>query len=69
MTDRLNGFVVTLNRPIRDDDAEAIRQAILIIKGVLSVDPLVSEPNDWAVATRTQNAIETRIRDALKHDY
>lgn len=42
MTDRLSGYVVTLDRDIRDDDAEVITNAIKMIKGVLSVKPIVA---------------------------
>lgn len=42
MTDRLSGYVVTLEIDIRDDAAEAITNAIKMIKGVLSVKPIVA---------------------------
>lgn len=42
MTDRLAGFTVTLTVDIRDDEVEAIVNAIRMVKGVASVEPLVS---------------------------
>jgi hypothetical protein len=38
MTDRTISFLVTLDKQYRTDDAEAILNAIKMIKGVLSVD-------------------------------
>lgn len=38
MSDRIKGFVVTLERDLRDDDAEGIKDAISMIKGVANVE-------------------------------
>ena len=43
MTDRHAGYLVTLDRDIREDDAEAIMAAIHMIKGVISVKPVVAD--------------------------
>jgi hypothetical protein len=52
MTDRIIAYTVTLIREIRDDDAEAITNAIRMIKGVANVVPVVSDPNTyWAKDT------------------
>lgn len=40
MTDRHAGYVVTLDRDIREDDAEAVLNAIRMVKGVASVTPV-----------------------------
>lgn len=42
MTDRHAGYVVTLEQPIREDDAEPTLAAIRQIKGVLSVEPIIN---------------------------
>lgn len=42
MTDRLKGVVVTFKKDIREDDAEAIINAIRMVKHVLTVKPLIS---------------------------
>ena len=39
MTDRINAFIVILDRDIREDDAEDTITALKQIKGVLSVKP------------------------------
>lgn len=43
MTDRHAGYVVTLENDIREDDAKAIINAIRMVKGVVSVDPVISD--------------------------
>ena len=43
MTDRYPGFLVTLDRDVREDDAEAFLTAIRMIKGVVNVEPLVTD--------------------------
>jgi hypothetical protein len=57
MTDRLKGVIVTFKEDIREDDAEAVLTAIKMVKGVLSVKPLVS---DWE-----QHIAEERVRQEL----
>jgi len=42
MTERFKGFLVTLEKNVRQDDAEATIRAIEQVKGVLSVKPLVA---------------------------
>ena len=46
MTDRLKGCVVTFERDIREDDAEKVLNAILMIRGVASVDVSVADADD-----------------------
>jgi hypothetical protein len=41
MTDRHSGYVVTLADDIRDDDAEAVINALRMVKGVLTVEPII----------------------------
>lgn len=47
MTDRFKGFLVTLDKEIRDDDAEPILTALKMVKGVFSVKPYVNGAEDW----------------------
>jgi hypothetical protein len=43
MTDRHSGYIVTLTEDVREDDAETILIAIGMVRGVLSVEPVVAE--------------------------
>ena len=42
MTDRHSGYIVILGADQREDDAEAVINAIRMVKGVLSVEPVVA---------------------------
>jgi hypothetical protein len=42
MTDRHTGYLVTLDKDIREDDAEQLIAAIEMLRGVLNVTPVVS---------------------------
>jgi len=43
MTTRFSGFIVTLAKDTREDDAECIITAMRLIKGVISVKPIESD--------------------------
>lgn len=47
MTDRIKGFLVTLENDIREDDAEFIVTAIKMIKGVYSVKSYIKNMEDY----------------------
>ncbi|KKM19060.1 hypothetical protein LCGC14_1659390 [marine sediment metagenome] len=61
MTDRVNGFTVTLAESIRDDDAAAIREAILQLRHVIDVAPIVDHPDAWTAAVQER----VRMREAI----
>lgn len=46
MTDRHIGYIVTLESSLREDDAEYIKNAILMIRGVADVEPKVEDFSD-----------------------
>lgn len=61
MTDRHSGYIVTLASDIREDDAEHIINAIHMIKGVLSIRPVVSDVGQRIADERA----DRRWRDAI----
>jgi hypothetical protein len=63
MTDRVNTLTVVLERPIRTDDVQSIVDAILQIRGVLSVT--TGEVDSALFGARTQERIRLR-REILK---
>lgn len=52
MTDRHSGYIVVLADDIREDDAEAVISALRMVKGVLSVEPVLSNPDQRIVQAR-----------------
>lgn len=43
MTDRHAGYLITLAEDVREDDAEHVLNALRMIKGVATVEPVVSD--------------------------
>ena len=52
MTDRYKGFLITLDKEIRDDDADQIVTALKMIKGVFSVQPYINSAEDWMMYSK-----------------
>lgn len=61
MTDRIKGLTVVLERDFREDDVEALINAILVMRGVKHVVPHVAEAEDFVVRTRTISEIEKDV--------
>jgi hypothetical protein len=63
MTNRHSGYVVVLTDDIREDDAEAVITALKMIKGVLSVQPIVNGANTEEIITTFR--VNDKWRDKL----
>lgn len=61
MTDRLRGFTVLLDRDTRVDDFEVVKNAILMIKGVVQVDEVINDSSVYM----TEMKVTSDIRDKL----
>lgn len=66
MTDRLIGLVVGFKKPIREDDAEAVMNAIRLLRPVGAVTPMMDEPRDWINRESVRRELEEKLREALK---
>ena len=64
MTDRHTAYLVTLDEPIREDDAEdSILVALRQIKGIARIKPVTSEPfTEQAAADRRDRAWTEALR-------
>ena len=66
MTTRHAGYVVTLAEDIREDDAEeGVLNAIRHIKGVVSVEPVESDPIAQMAKMRARTELGTKLWDVL----
>ncbi len=61
MTDRHAAYLVTLATDIREDDAEAVITALRMVKGVLSVEPVVADHNLAIAQERADRAWWDRL--------
>jgi hypothetical protein len=66
MTTRLKGFTVMLDADIREDDAESIRHAILMIKRVQEVRPIETDSNDWMAYEKARRELREKLFEVLK---
>jgi hypothetical protein len=63
MTDRVKGFTVTLERDIREDDFQRIKEAVEMIYGVQHVEPSIVTHEDHMNRERLKRDI---VRNILK---
>ncbi len=68
MTDRYYALTVLLEKDVREDDAEHILHAIRMVKGVLKVEPHVSNPDLWAAETRARYALGRELLKVIYPD-
>lgn len=59
MTDRYKGFLITLEKEMRSDDAEDILNALKMIKGVANVKPYINQAEDWMMYEK--GVMDTRM--------
>lgn len=62
MTDRHAGYLVTLAKDIREEDAEAIVTALRQIRGVIAVEPV---PADHFAQTIAGNRVDLEWRERI----
>jgi hypothetical protein len=65
MTDRHAGYLITLDKTIRDDEAEATIAAIHQIRGVLTVEPVPADITLAMAQSRARHELVVKIYDAL----
>jgi hypothetical protein len=65
MTDRFSYITVALERDIREDDAEALLNAIRMMRGVLAVEPQITTPEVWTATERAKRELEQKIWEVL----
>jgi hypothetical protein len=68
MSDRTMCLTVVLDKDYRVDDAEAIMNAIRMVKGVLSVDANVANVDTYMAYARARTDLEKKLWEALQKD-
>lgn len=68
MTDRLRGVIVTFEHDIRVDDAEPLIDAIKMLKGVLSVKPVVTDIQDHIAQERARHDLGQKLWKVIYPD-
>jgi hypothetical protein len=68
MTDRYKGFLVTLDKEIRSDDAEHIINALKMVRGVQSVKPYVKGMQDYMEYEKAKSDIGQKILEFVRKE-
>lgn len=66
MTDRHAAYIVVLDDDVREDDAEAIINALRMVKGVMTVEPVVNSYDQHIATARAKDWWHDRILNLLK---
>lgn len=66
MTDRYSGVLVTFEKDIREDDAQSLINAIKMIKGVISVDPQISDHEHLMAKSQAKHELIQSLFQVLK---
>lgn len=66
MTDRHSGYVVVLDRDIREDDAEEIIRALRMIRFVADVQPVTADTAELIISTRRDLAWRKALGDLIR---
>lgn len=66
MSDRVKGFVVTLAKDIKDEDATRIADAIRCLHGVLTVRDSIASPDDHMNRDRIRDELSKKLWDVLR---
>jgi len=66
MSDRINGFSVVLKNDLKDEDFEYVKNAVLMIKGVLNVKENVATVQDWIIRERLNSEYKEKILNLYK---
>ena len=61
MTDRYNYLTVALEFDLRSDDAQALIEAVKMLKGVLTVEPHVVNGTDFTSEARVRQEIVKKL--------
>ncbi len=66
MTDRHLGYIITLEKGIREDDAEKTIEALKMIKGVIGVSPIVATPESYCAAEQQVYQVYVKLLKFVK---
>jgi nitrate reductase NapAB chaperone NapD len=65
VTDRFSGFVVTLEETLREDHAQETINAIMQIKGVVAVKPIVQNIDIQLAEEHAKHELRQKLWDVL----
>jgi hypothetical protein len=66
VTDRHSSYIVVLDHDVREDDAEQTLSALRQIRGVLTVEPVVSDYEQHVAESRATRSMREKLYDFMK---
>lgn len=66
MSDRHIAYTVVLETELKDEDSERVIAAIEMVRGVMSVVPVVAEPEFYVARQQASFALQKELWKALK---
>jgi hypothetical protein len=66
MTTRHTGYIVVLEKDIREDDAEAVITALTMVRGVLTITPIEANPESRIAEERVRQELRIKLFAALE---
>ena len=66
MSDRVKGFVITLENDVRLDDVELLMQTIRYMRGVANVEPSIVDSSDWINQQRIKSELKYKMYQFIK---
>ncbi|MFH8627766.1 hypothetical protein ACH4A8_38765 [Streptomyces vietnamensis] len=67
MSERHAGYVVTLTNDLNDEDAQQVLDALRMIKGVLSVEPVTASIDVHIGTERARSEIRGKLLDLARN--
>lgn len=68
MSDRHMGYIVVLEKDLKDEDSERVISAIGCIAGVVKVEPIVGNVEKHFAITKAKQEIWDKLFDVFKKD-
>jgi hypothetical protein len=68
VSDYFSGVTVVFEKDVHEADIEHRLNAIRLIRGVLSVTPIKSDPNTYIAEERVRDRLWTKIRDVFRSE-
>jgi len=65
MTDRVKGLYVALDKDYRDDDVQALIDAIKMLRGVAEISTKVAQVDDYFNRAQIRYDIQSKLFDAI----
>lgn len=68
MSDRVKGFVITLEKDVKIEDCELLMQTIRYMRGVADVQPSIVDSSDWINQQRVKNELRDKFYQFIKEN-